>query len=282
MGYIFITLIVLFLLTGCGWMTSTDTENYVARVHNHYLPKEEVARALKDNAMVDSALFVQNYINSWATERLLLDGALRNTDKQAQEKFNTLVEHYKNDLYTKYYKDVLISQQLDTLVSDEEARKFYEQNKENFNLNESLVQIKYVLVNGDYTRLNQLKKYFTGTTIADKTALDSLRFQFKDEFLNDSLWVREQTVIQRIGPITTDNAERMLKKTNFLQLRDSLGLYLIAVKNRLQRNDIAPLQHVRPTIDQIIRNRRKLALTKKLEKEIKDDAIKNKQFEIYK
>ena len=73
----------------------------------------------------------------------------------------------------------------------------------------------------------------------------------------------------------------MLKKTNFIQLRDSLGLYLIAVKNTLGRNDIAPLEYVRPTINQIINNKRKLALIKRLEKEIKDDAIKNKKFEIY-
>ena len=73
----------------------------------------------------------------------------------------------------------------------------------------------------------------------------------------------------------------MLKKTNFLQLRDSLGLYLVAVKSTLERNQNAPLEYVRPTINQIIKNKRKLALIQKLEKEIKDDAIKNKQFEIY-
>jgi len=56
---------------------------------------------------------------------------------------------------------------------------------------------------------------------------------------------------------------------------------LIAVKNTLGRNDIAPLEYVRPTINQIINNKRKLALIKRLEKEIKDDAIKNKKFEIY-
>jgi hypothetical protein len=73
----------------------------------------------------------------------------------------------------------------------------------------------------------------------------------------------------------------LLKKTNFLQLRDSLGLYLVAVKSTLERNENAPLEYVRPTINQIIKNKRKLALIQKLEKEIKDDAIKNKQFEIY-
>ena len=105
--------------------------------------------------------------------------------------------------------------------------------------------------------------------------------EFKNYFLNDSTWVKRSVVQNSIQPINASNADKLLKKTNFLQLRDSLGLYLIAVKETLSRNDIAPLTYVRPTIDQIIRNKRKLTLTKKLEKEIKDDAINNKKFEVY-
>jgi len=56
---------------------------------------------------------------------------------------------------------------------------------------------------------------------------------------------------------------------------------LISVRETLSRKQIAPLEYVRPTINQIIKNKRKLALVKQLEKEIKDDAIKNNKFEIY-
>ena len=82
-------------------------------------------------------------------------------------------------------------------------------------------------------------------------------------------------------PVTIDNSSRLLNKTDFLQLRDSLGLYLIAIKDRLDRNDDAPLSYVLPTVKQILLNRRKLELIKQLEKDITKDAIKNKQFELY-
>lgn len=68
---------------------------------------------------------------------------------------------------------------------------------------------------------------------------------------------------------------------DFLELRDSLGLYLISIKEHLMRNDEAPLEYVMPTVKQIILNKRKLELIKELEKDITKDAIKNKQFEIY-
>ena len=43
----------------------------------------------------------------------------------------------------------------------------------------------------------------------------------------------------------------------------------------------APLEYIKPTIRQIILNKRKLELIKNLEKDITKDAIKNKQFEVY-
>ena len=73
----------------------------------------------------------------------------------------------------------------------------------------------------------------------------------------------------------------MLKKSNFAQLQDSLGVYLVKIEDVLNTNDIAPLSYIKHTIDQIILNKRKLELIKKLEKDITKDAIKNNDFEIY-
>ena len=53
------------------------------------------------------------------------------------------------------------------------------------------------------------------------------------------------------------------------------------INDVLLRNDAAPLEYVKPTIRQIVINKRKLELIKQLEKDITKDAIKNKQFEIY-
>ncbi|MFB1027176.1 MAG: peptidyl-prolyl cis-trans isomerase, partial [Flavobacteriaceae bacterium] len=73
-----------------------------------------------------------------------------------------------------------------------------------------------------------------------------------------------------------------LKKPNFIQLKDSLGLYLIQINEFLERGNPAPIEYVSPTLKQIVINNRKLKLIKKLKSDIVDDAIKNKKFEIYK
>ncbi len=78
-----------------------------------------------------------------------------------------------------------------------------------------------------------------------------------------------------------ENKNQLLKKTNFLQLKDSLNLYLMQVNDVRVQNDYAPLEYVNRSIQQIVINKRKLELIKQLENDITKDAIKNKQFQIY-
>ena len=53
------------------------------------------------------------------------------------------------------------------------------------------------------------------------------------------------------------------------------------IKNVLPRNDVAPLEYVKPTIKQIVINKRKIELVKTLKKDITKDAIKNKKFYVF-
>ena len=75
--------------------------------------------------------------------------------------------------------------------------------------------------------------------------------------------------------------EKNIKKEQYIQKEDSLGVYLLAVKDLRQRNEIAPLNYVIPTIKQMILHKRKLELMNEIEKTIMVDAINNKQFEQY-
>ena len=58
-------------------------------------------------------------------------------------------------------------------------------------------------------------------------------------------------------PILKEENSKVLKKPNFTQLQDSLGVYLVKIEAILKTNDIAPLSYVKPTIEQIILNKRK-------------------------
>lgn len=271
------------LFSSCDYIKTPEDDNALARVNKNYLYQSEVNNRLPDNLSPnDSAAFVQGYINDWAKQELLLSGATQNLNEEKLNQFDKLINQYRSDLYTNAYLEALINKNLDTIVKDSEAKKYFNNYTEAFTLNENLIQFRYVKVNEERGDLKDLIRRLKRFNNADKKVLDSLSIQFKSYALNDSIWVKPNKVLNKLPVITNANSDELLKKSNFLQLKDSLDLYLVQIKDVLFQNDTAPLDYVKPTIDQIIINKRKLELIKKLETDITKDAIKNKQFEIYK
>jgi hypothetical protein len=255
----------------------------LARVDNDYLYQEDieglVAQGTPSN---DSLQIVNSFINRWATQQLLLDGAERNLSEEKQVDFNKLVEQYKNDLYTKAYLEALVKKSIDTSVTIAQAQAVYEANQETFKLNEELVKFRYINIPQNAINEDDIKKRFKRFNSQDKRFLDSISVQFKSYSLNDSIWIKASQITEKIKVLNSENKKELLKKSNFVQLKDSLDLYLMQIEDVLFQNDLAPLEYVKPTIKQIVINKRKLELIKQLEKDITKDAIKNKQFEIYK
>ena len=277
--------ILLFLLTvtSCTFFfKETDDRIKIARVNDSYLFYDDIKGLVsEETSKEDSILLVQNYINRWATQQLFMDGAMLNLNESQQESFNKLVNQYKNDLYTKAYVEAIVKRNIDTTVTDVEAKAYYEENREAFRLNEELLQFRYIHIDENMIDFNNIEKKFKRFNEVDKRNLDSISIQFKSYSLNDSIWIKAAQVIDKIPVITSENKNQLLKKSNFIQLKDSLGVYLMQINDVLMRTEIAPLEYVKPTIDQIVINKRKLELIKDLEKDITKDAIKNNQFEIY-
>ncbi len=271
-----------YFLVSCDFFRGADDRTPIARVGESFLYKEDVDDLVAEGTSVeDSTLLVNGFITRWATQLLLVDGANRNLPENIQNDFNKLINQYRNDLFTKAYVEALVKRNMDTAVSLSEAKNVYESNKESFKLNEELLKLRYLNVAQNALNRDDIEKRFKRFDEKDKRFLDSVAVQFKSYSLNDSLWVRASQVVEKIPVLNADNKKELLKKSNFIQLKDSLGLYLIQINEVLQHNDYAPLEYVKPTVDQIVINRRKLELIKQFEKDITRDAIKNNQFEIY-
>ena len=277
-----ILFIIILSVISCDFIKKSSESKPVARVNESYLYFDDIKDLVPEGtSKEDSTLVVQNFINRWATQQLFVDGAMLNLNEEKQAAFNKLVEQYKNDLYTKAYIEALVKRNIDTLVNTEEAKGYYENNKEVFKLNEELLKFRYIHVDENIIDYNDIKKKFERYNEEDKQILDSISIQFKSYSFNDSIWIKLSQVIDKIPAVTPENKNQLLKKSNFVQLKDSLGVYLMQINDVLLRNDTAPMEYVKPTIDQIVINKRKLELIRELEKDITKDAIKNKQFEIY-
>lgn len=279
---IILILIVANFLTACQFFKPVSPGEAVARVNESFLYKNDLQNVVPEGVSgEDSLVIVSNYINKWALRLLLQSGAERNLPESKQEEFNKLVNQYKTDLYTKAYIEALVKQNLDESVSLEESQEVYEQNKESFKLNEDLLKFRYIKMPKNALNVKEVTQRFRSFDKTDQRFLDSIAVQFGAYSLNDSVWIRYSQAIQKIPVVSINNKSELLKKSNFVQLTDSLNLYLMQVNEVLAPNDYAPLEYVQPTVNQIVINKRKLEFIKQLENDIIKDANKNKQFEVY-
>ena len=271
-----------FGLVACDFPAVKTQIKPLARVNDALLYKEAIDFSfIEGRTEADSILFVQNIINDWATTQLLIDGAILNLSESTQVDFEELVQQYKSDLYTSAYVEALVSQNIDTLVSDSELQKVYVANKQLFVLKEDLLKLRYININASISNLKEIKKRFKRFNSEDEIRLDSISIQFNSFYLKDSIWIKSEQVVSKIKPLQLGFNKVLLKKPNFIQLKDSLGLYLMQINEVLERGNQAPIEYVLPTLRQIIINNRKLKLIKQLKSDIVNDAIKNKKFEIY-
>ena len=77
----------------------------------------------------DNASFVANFINNWASKQLLLTKAKINLPDDKLAEFDALVANYRTDLYTRAYKEALIEQSKDYLVTKSQMQSFYKLRK---------------------------------------------------------------------------------------------------------------------------------------------------------
>ncbi|MDG2151784.1 MAG: hypothetical protein P8K12_06045 [Polaribacter sp.] len=250
----------------------------LAIVNTEKFFKKDLTILLPQNInKIDSQLLVKSYIQDWAIKKLLLEKAENNSSLETVNQIDDLVKDYKESLLINNYKEQLVKQKLDTIVTEKELEEYYLLNKENFKLNEELVKIKFLHIDNTINDKKEILKLFKSDDILDLEELEKQELSFKFHQFNDSTWTQLDNVLLKL-PFSK---EKLLKKTKFIQKQDSIGLYLVAIKDVLELKSIAPLSYVIPTIEQMILHKRKIQLIRDIEKIIIKDAIQNNNFKIY-
>lgn len=272
------------LISSCAFFSKKESTTNVARVNTHYLSQEEISQHISNNlSETDSTVAARYYIQNWARDKLFLDRAKLNLPQEQQSYFRELSKRYEEQLFKKAYKDALIEKQLKIQVDSSEIVFYYQDNKSNFKLNEDLVHLRYLQFDKKMKSSLDIKSKFIRFNAEDMLSLQEKSLEFKSLSLNDSIWVRVSDVLKEFE----DNKGIQLNKfeisktDSFLEFEDESDIFYFYTKNFLKRNDEAPLSYVRPTIEQILLNKKKINISKIIDKEITKDATKNDEFEVY-
>jgi len=275
--------VLLYILPGCNLLPLKENKTAVlARVERDYLFQSDLAGIVPAGLpYADSAALVKRYVNNWVKNKLMLAQAERNLT-ESQMDFEKQLDDYRSSLVIFRYESLLIDQELDTVVSDDEIRQYYQSHLYDFELKENILRAYFVVLDQENILTERLQEIFI---LPDSTAIDSLiAFERAGEFFDFSIdtsnWM-SFVQFQQLIPVESYNQELFLQNNRIIQIEESGSSYLAKILDFKIKDDITPVEMERDNIRQIIINKRKTKLIKKVRDDIYNKALYNGDFEVY-
>lgn len=256
-------------------------EKPVARVLDAYLYPSDLKNIVpRDISSKDSAQLIKNYIEKWIQDELVLKHAEQNLTTEQLNIDKQMAEYRKNLLIFNYQTE-LISQKLDTTVTQEDIEKYYNENQASFTLKDNIVKVWYVKVNRTAPGSDKVKKLYKSDQPKDFVALKSYCLQFADNFfLDENNWLLFDELLKEI-PVTTLNPDLFLKSNRYVEVADSTFDYYVNIKDYKIKNSVSPLAFERENIRNVIINKKKLSLIEEMKREVYEKAKNKGNFEVY-
>ena len=274
-------IILILLIISCE-LENNSKEEPIARVNDNFLFFSEIQESLDENmSQNDSMLAVNSAINNWALKKLLYEKAIFNLSNSKQNELDLLVKSYESDLYISNYEKEWLKTRVDTIVSNDQLQSYYSENKNKFRLRQDILLARFIELPIENFNKTQIVRSFRRLNFQDKSYLDSISLQFKSSFINDSVWLRPELFFNKFKIENKIKHNRYLRKKSFFEIKDLESLYLVYISDILRKNDYAPMSYVKPTLVQILLNKRKLEMKKQLKTDILKQGIAENNFEIY-
>lgn len=278
---VFIGIVFLLLFAGCDYFQKSSKEVVLAECYGKYLYESDLKGIVPEGASImDSIQRVSNFIDSWVRRQVLLHQAEINLDKEALD-LDKQMEEYRNSLVIYAYESQLINQKLDTLVSEDEIAEYYEQNKGDFQLRNTMVRVAYVIIDEDSKQKANLKKLLSDpdTLMLQNIDIQATYYAVKS-YLDVDQWMRLDELTS-IVPIQIFNTESFLKKNKFVSFDMNEYTYMVRFVDYLLEESTSPMEMVRDNIKSVILARRKQAMINKMQEALYEKAKREHAFEVY-
>lgn len=280
--------ILLPFLSGCDYINpsiSTDEEDRgtpVARVEEIYLYKEDIAGLVRTGMSAqDSMDLVDKYISSWVKKQLMISKA--STQIQFKEaEIDRKVLDYKYALMIHEYEKYYINQHLEKEIPVNEIEKYYEEKFENFVLRQNIIRCLFAIIPKEAPQIPGFRQQIRSFPNSNLEEIQSYCYRFAvKSSLEPGLWLNFDEVITNTPLANIQDRVSFLKNNSFIETSDENNYFLIRLLDYKISNQISPLEFVSDDIENILINKKKIELRKKLEDEIYQDAVQNDKFEMY-
>lgn len=220
----------------------TPEGRVLARVHQRELHLSEMEGMFPEGATAaDSNLIIEAFANRWARDAVLLWESEQHTPSDMN--LDRLVRDYRASLVRSSYEEQLVSERLDSAVSQEELEAFYEASKEQYQLEKPIVRCYFIRVPYPTPEEERLAGLWNNGNPQDTAGLRRYTDQYAEvALLDETPWYGLDEIAAQLpaGTLTADNVN---SKREFSQ-QDGTNRYYFRLFELKPRKEIAPLSYV--------------------------------------
>lgn len=268
------------MLISCKQGENTDVKTVeqgeiIAKVGKQKLYLKDISGLSKGENTQDSLNIVNGYVEQWTQRMVFLEEAESKVSSVLN--IDQLVKDYRSSLILHNYKVQLVEEKLNTDVSEEELKAFYDKNKEQFKLGENVakVYIAKIAPNADRDILKKFFKYWKKNNLSKVdqkiNELTTFRFTEKDR------WVTMSELSTMLP--SNINPDRLRKGDTFKKHEGTQ--YYVKVFELIKANQSAPFSLIKDQVKKTIINQRKKDLLENHEEELYKKALENNMIEVY-
>ena len=248
----------------------------IVELYDQKLYYDEIINELPVNE-IDTRYFIDNYVNLWIRENLLLNNAKINLPSK-QKIIDKKTKDYYNRLLIHKYQKELISQKIDTNISDNKILEYYVKNKENFILKNEIVKINFISLKKSAPNLEKLRTVF----------FENLDFEFVNEYCNqfadkfylfDTTWVYFNEILQYLPNDILKEREYLTNIKNNI-FEDEENFYFLKIFDKKEIGELSPITLVKENIRSTIVNENKLRYLNELDNQLYMQAITENKLNI--
>ena len=245
---LFLTIATALLLVSCN---NGDNGDKIARAFDNYLYESDIQGLVAPGTSPeDSATIVNNYIQQWIQEMVILEKAKNNIS----DDFEKELQNYKNSLITYNYERSIVEQQLDTNIADTTIQNYYNNNKSIFTLKHNILRAVYVKVPVKSKHIKNIRTILSSNELSDKKILELEKNSANEaEAYNfdQNTWMTFFD-FQHSIPVKTYNEEFYLKNTKDIYFTDNEYAYIAKILESKVTDEISPIdfeyQNIKNTI----------------------------------
>jgi hypothetical protein len=262
----------------CGNKDGDKKEDKVlAKVYDRSLYLSELEGVVPEGTIAsDSALLVTAYVQRWLREQLMMYEAERNLPKDLD--IDELVRSYRASLVRFNFEERLIAEKLDSTVTDDELRAYYEANKDQFQLESTILKC-FLLKVPSQAPQNEINKLWNSQKPADEAKLSTLAKQWASLALLDAeKWYTLQEIAALLpkGTLTSENASSRRDGT----LSDGDFRYYYRVIEAVQGKTTAPFDYAKDQALKIILHKRKQELLERWKEDLYQKEMRRENIKI--